>query len=51
MNHKRIPSVLSYQTRLQQYHQEKQQLIRKNPMLPPAELDKKTKMLANKWRI
>ena len=51
MNHKRIPSVLSYQTRLQRYLQEKQQLIRKNPTLPPAELDNKIKKLANKWHI
>lgn len=44
-------SSLSYERRLQKYHEEKQELLKKNPMISPAELEKQIKRLANKWRI
>lgn len=42
---------LPYERRLQRYHEEKQQLLKKNPMASPEEMDRAIKKLANKWRI
>lgn len=42
---------LPYERRLQKYHEEKQRLLQKDPMLNAAELDKQIKKLADKWRI
>lgn len=42
---------MSYERRLQRYHEEKQQLLKKNPMMSPTELDKVIKKLADKWKI
>lgn len=42
---------LPYERRLQRYHEEKQQLIQKNPMASPAELQEAIKKLAHKYRI
>lgn len=51
MRHQKSLYQLSYDRRLQKYHEEKQQLIRKNPMIPPAELQEAIKGLSNKYRI
>ena len=50
MKHKRFCSM-PYERRLQRYHEEKQQLLKKNPMASPDELDKAIKKLADKWKI
>lgn len=42
---------LPYERRLQRYHEEKQQLFKKNSMASPDELDKAIKKLADKWKI
>ena len=42
---------LPYERRLQRYHEEKQQLLKKNPMVSPEEMDRTIKKLADKWRI
>lgn len=51
MKHQKSLYLLSYEHRLRRYHEERQQLLQKNPMASPAELQEAIKRLIHKYRI
>ena len=51
MRNQKSPCYVPYERRLKRYLEEKQQLIQKNPMASPDELQEVIKKLAHKYRI
>ena len=51
MKYQKSHYYVPYERRLRRYLEEKQQLLQKNPMASPAELQEAIKKLAHKYRI
>ena len=48
---KTMMSGMSYDTRLRRFNQEKEEFLRKNFGLPPAEFQRLLDQLIDKWKI
>ena len=51
MKKQKTHTTTSYDRRIRRYHEEKQELLKRNPMADPAELQEAIKRLAHKYRI